>query len=99
MEVLSVELKKNKYTAYFFDGTKESAKELSTKLSLHYVDDFLESDKFAIVLPNNKRCYANNYIVTDDFFSYESYNQSQFIERFTIVNRRSTDLMTFMSED
>jgi hypothetical protein len=99
MDIMKVELKRSSYTAYHFDGTKESAEEICKRLSLKYENDFMDEHLFAITLPSGKRCYKDNYIVVVDDLTFESYAHSEFHEKFTVVDSLKYRSSYFMSSD
>lgn len=99
MEIMRVELRRSKYTAYHFDGTEESAKQICKQLSLVYDKDFLDESIYAITMPNGKKCYINNYIVVFDELNFETYTQNQFQDKFTVIDSTSFRGSTFMSGD
>jgi hypothetical protein len=99
MDIIKAELKRSSYTVYHFDGTKESAEQICKRLSLDYVNDFMDKDMYAITLPSGKRCYANNYIVVIDNLTFDLYSHSEFHEKFTIVDSLKYRNSSFMSGD
>ena len=98
MNLIQVELKKTKFFAYFFDGTEESAEIFCRKFGLFYQNDFMDKDKFSITLPDNKRVYAENYVVIDGR-NFSTYTQTEFIETYNILPDYRQRNYSFMSED
>lgn len=98
METIRVELKKSKFTAYFFDGKEESAKELCSKFTLAYQEDFMDKNLVSITLPDNRRIYAGNYVVFDGR-NFLTYTQEQFMETYNVLPDYRHRGYSFMSED
>ena len=98
MEYIRVELKKVKFTAYYFDGKEESSKEFCRKWNCNYVEDFMDKNLVSIVFPDGKKCYARNYVVIDGN-TFTSYTSTEFLNTFNVVPNYRQSNQSFMSED
>ena len=58
----------------------------------------MDKDKFSITLPDNKRVYAENYVVIDGR-NFSTYTQTEFIETYNILPDYRQRNYSFMSED
>jgi len=98
MEYIQVELKKTKFTAYYFDGKEESSKEFCRKWGGNYVADFMDKELTSLVFPDGKKCYAGNYVVIDGT-QFTQYTPPEFNKLFHVIQDCRQRNITFMSEN
>jgi len=98
MDYIRVELKKTKFTAYYFDGKEKSAKEFCRRWGGNYVADFLDKELTSLVFPDGKKCYEGNYIVIDGS-NFKTYTSTEFNTLFNVIQDYRQPNFSFMSED
>lgn len=101
MKMFLVQPKQNKFSAYHFDGTRESA--LTSVDKWECVMSLVGDNLYKLTLIDGRDIMPNDYVVLDNG-NKKIYKQDEFIRRYDLVydSRQYTNydrLGNFMSED
>jgi hypothetical protein len=99
MRLYLVEPKNNKFSAYHFDGSEKSAKQVVEKWggTMSKIDNNINS-QYNILLNNGSEILPDSYIILENK-SMLVYTHSEFIEKYNIVyDGDRYSLCNFMSD-
>lgn len=101
MKMILIQPKQNKFTAYHFDGTRESALSFIEKWGC--VMSIVNDNQYKLTLTDGRDIMPNDYVVINDGYK-KIYKQDEFVRRFDVMydSHRYNDLNAlgnFLSDD
>lgn len=99
MDFLTVEVKRSKYTAFYFDGTKESAVEFARKFNVFYRESVETKGQYLIQINGEGDLVRKGEYIIIDGKVLKRYSQDEFIDTFRVLHDSRQRGLSFMSED
>jgi hypothetical protein len=99
MEVLLVEPKTNKFTAYLYDGTTAAANEACSKWPCVMTASNSYKDRWVLKFEaSREECLPGQYIVNESK-GYSIYSEKQFLEKYEVVYDNRNKIGNFLADD
>lgn len=99
MDFLTVEVKRNTYVAFYFDGTKDSAVGFARKFDVFYRESVEHKDQYIIQLNEEGELVTKGQYILIDGKVMKRYTQDEFIDVFRVIHDSRQRSASFMSED
>lgn len=98
MDFMMVEPVKNKFSAYHFDGSAESAKEAVDKWDCVMQKNENFDNKYVITFSSSKQCFPNGYVVIENQEPIP-YTQDEFMKKYQVAYSVRDRIGNFYSID
>lgn len=99
MDFLTVEVKRNTYVAFYFDGTKDSAVGFARKFDVFYRESVEREGEYIIQLNEEGELVTKGQYILIDGKVMKRYTQDEFIDTFRIIHDSRQRPASFLSDD